>query len=116
MAIELPKLYSGKVREMYDAGDDALFIVATDRLSAFDVVMEESVPNKGRVLTAMSAFWFDKLSHIAPNHLISTDVADFPQGAQDADLVGRSMYVRRCLLYTSPSPRDKRQSRMPSSA
>jgi len=83
---------------MYDAGDDNLLIVATDRLSAFDVVMDEPVPNKGRVLTAISAFWFDHLRDIAANHLISTDIADFPAGAQDPDLAGRSMYVRRAEM------------------
>ena len=96
--MEIPHLYKGKVRDMYDAGDDTLVIVASDRLSAFDVVMNEPVPNKGRVLTAISAFWFDKLSHLAPNHVISTDIADFPAGAQDPELAGRSMYVRRAEM------------------
>jgi len=95
MNVELPHLYRGKVREMYDAGNDDLLIVASDRLSAFDVVMNEQVPNKGRVLTAISAFWFDHLSDIAPNHLISTDLADFPDGAKDPELAGRTMYVRK---------------------
>ena len=95
MNVELPHLYRGKVREMYDAGNDDLLIVASDRLSAFDVVMNEQVPNKGRVLTAISAFWFDHLSDIAPNHLISTDLVDFPEGAKDPELAGRTMYVRK---------------------
>lgn len=98
MAIDLPHLYRGKVREMYDAGHDELLIVASDRLSAYDVVMAEEVPNKGRVLTAISAFWFDHLSDIAPNHLISTELAEFPEGARDADLAGRTMYVKRCEM------------------
>ncbi len=80
---------------MYDAGEGRLLIVASDRLSAFDVVMAEPVPDKGRVLTAISAFWFEKLGHIAPNHLISTNVADFPDGAQNPELAGRSMLVKR---------------------
>ena len=83
---------------MYDAGEGRLFIVASDRLSAFDVVMDEPVPDKGRVLTAISSFWFDKLGHIAPNHLISTDVADFPEGAKDPELAGRSMLVKRAEM------------------
>ena len=83
---------------MYDAGDDTLVIVASDRLSAFDVVMEEPVPNKGRVLTAISAFWFERLQHLAPNHIISTDIADFPAGAQDPELAGRSMHVRKAEM------------------
>ena len=98
MSVELPLLYSGKVREMYDAGDGNLVIVASDRLSAYDVVMDEEVPNKGRVLTAISAFWFDHLADIAPTHLISTDLAKFPEGAQHPDLAGRAMYVRRAEM------------------
>ena len=96
--MDLPHLYAGKVREMYDAGDDNLLIVATDRLSAFDVVMAEPVPEKGRVLTAISAFWFDYLDDVAPNHLISTDLSEFPAGARDPDLSGRSMYVRKAEM------------------
>ena len=83
---------------MYDAGDGNLLIVASDRLSAYDVVMDEPVPNKGRVLTAISAFWFEHLADIAPNHLISTDIADFPDGAKDPELAGRSMYVKRAEM------------------
>jgi phosphoribosylaminoimidazole-succinocarboxamide synthase len=96
--VDLPHLYRGKVREMYDAGDGNLLIVASDRLSAFDVVMNEPVLHKGRVLTAISAFWFDHLSDIAPNHLISTDLADFPEGAKDPELAGRTMYVRKAEM------------------
>lgn len=95
VTVELPHLYAGKVREMYDAGDNTLLIVASDRLSAFDVVMAEPVPDKGRVLTAISAFWFEFLADVAPNHLISTDVVDFPEGARSAELAGRSMHVRK---------------------
>ncbi len=98
MGVELPHLYRGKVRDIYDAGPDALVIVASDRLSAFDVVMAEPVQDKGRVLTAISAFWFEHLSSIAPNHLISTDIADFPAGAQVDEIAGRSMYVRRAEM------------------
>ena len=74
--------YSGKVRDIYDAGDGRLLFVASDRVSAFDVVMAEPVPDKGRVLTAMSAFWLEKLADIAPSHLVSVDPADFPPGAR----------------------------------
>lgn len=83
---------------MYDAGDDTLLIVASDRLSAFDVVMAEPVPDKGRVLTAISAFWFEHLNDIASNHVISTDVADYPEGARDPEVAGRSMLVRRAEM------------------
>ncbi len=76
----LPHLYSGKVRDIYDAGDDRLLMVTSDRLSAFDVVMAEPIPDKGRVLTAMSAFWFEHLADVVGSHLLSTDVDDLPDG------------------------------------
>ncbi len=92
----LRKEYTGKVRDLYDAGDGLLLFVASDRVSAFDVVMAEPVPDKGRVLTAMTVFWLDHLSDIVPNHLVSADPADFPSGADAiADAAGRSMLVRR---------------------
>jgi phosphoribosylaminoimidazole-succinocarboxamide synthase len=90
----LPHIHRGKVRDLYDAGHGQLLMVASDRLSAFDVVMAEPIPDKGRVLTATSVFWFDHLA--TPNHVVSTDVADFPDGARDPGLAGRSMLVRRC--------------------
>ena len=62
------KTYSGKVRDLYEAPDGSLVLVASDRMSAFDVVMQQPVPDKGRILTAMSVFWFDHLGDIAPNH------------------------------------------------
>src|SRR3954451_2186496 len=83
--VELPHIYSGKVRDIYDAGDDRLLLVTSDRLSVFDVVMDEPVPDKGRVLTGMSAFWFDHLSSVADSHLISTELADCPPEAQRDD-------------------------------
>ncbi len=91
----------GKVRDVYDLGD-RLLIVATDRLSAFDVVLPTGIPDKGRVLTQLSAFWFAKLSAIVENHLISAEVSDFgPELARFADqLDGRSMLVRK----TDPLP------------
>ena len=92
----LPLLYSGKVREIYDAGDDHLFFVASDRMSAFDVVMAEPIPDKGRVLTAMTAFWLQQLEDLAPNHLVSLKAADFPADAVDIpDVAGRAMLVRK---------------------
>ncbi len=96
----LPLLQSGKVRELYDAGDDRLLMVASDRISAFDVIMEEPIPEKGRVLTAMTAFWLDELSDLAPNHLLTADVTGYPSGASALpggleSLAGRSMLVRR---------------------
>jgi phosphoribosylaminoimidazole-succinocarboxamide synthase len=94
-SLDLPHLYSGKVRDIYDAGDDRLLMVTSDRLSAFDVVMEETIPDKGRVLTAMSAFWFEHLADVVGNHLLSTDLADLPEGAQDPSIAGRFMLCRK---------------------
>jgi phosphoribosylaminoimidazole-succinocarboxamide synthase len=96
----LPLLQSGKVRELYDAGDGQLLMVASDRISAFDVIMDEPVPDKGRVLTAMTAYWLEELADLAPNHLISADTTEFPAGAAALPggldyLAGRSMLVRR---------------------
>jgi phosphoribosylaminoimidazole-succinocarboxamide synthase len=68
-------LYSGKVRDIYDAGDDRLLMVTSDRISAFDVVLDEPIPHKGRVLTALTAYWLDQVEDIVPNHLISVDGA-----------------------------------------
>ena len=93
----LPHVHRGKVRDLYDAGRGRLLMVASDRLSAFDVVMSEPIPDKGRVLTATSAFWFDHLAP-TPNHVVSTDLADFPDGAHDPWLAGRSMLVHRCEM------------------
>ncbi|MGH9131909.1 MAG: phosphoribosylaminoimidazolesuccinocarboxamide synthase [Acidimicrobiales bacterium] len=95
----LPLTYSGKVRDIYDAGEDRLLMVASDRISAFDVVMAEPIPGKGRVLTGLTAFWCDRLAGLAPNHLISTDPSDFPDGAESlGDLAGRAMLVHRAEM------------------
>ncbi len=99
----LPLIHSGKVRDLYDAGDDRLLMVASDRISAFDVIMAEPIPNKGRVLTAMTAYWLDELADLAPNHLISADAADSPRRRPpspeaSSGLAGRSMLVRRAEM------------------
>ena len=91
----LPHLSSGKVREIYDAGGGRLLMVTSDRMSAFDVVMEEPIPEKGRVLTAMTAFWSDELGDVAPTHLIATDPDDLPEPANHPSLAGRAMLCRR---------------------
>lgn len=93
MNIDLPVRH-GKVRDIYDLGDK-LLLVASDRTSAFDYVLPTALPDKGRVLTQISRFWFEKLG--VPNHMISTDVADFglPAGADLAWLEGRGMLVRK---------------------
>jgi phosphoribosylaminoimidazole-succinocarboxamide synthase len=91
----------GKVRDVYDLGSE-LLIVTTDRLSAFDVVLPTPIPDKGRVLTQLSLFWFDLLKDVVPNHVLSADVDEFPAGlrAHRAQLQGRSMLVRK----TEPLP------------
>ena len=87
----------GKVREVYDAGREHLVIVASDRLSAFDVVLPTPIPDKGRVLTQLSNFWFAQTKHIIPNHLVETELAKFPEPFRSQEeLDGRSVYVRRC--------------------
>ncbi len=88
--------HQGKVRDIYDLGD-RLLLVATDRISAFDVVMADPVPDKGRILTQISAFWFRLLADVIPNHLISLKVEDFPPACQAfrEELAGRTMLVRK---------------------
>jgi phosphoribosylaminoimidazole-succinocarboxamide synthase len=90
----------GKVRDIYDLGDHFL-IVATDRLSAFDVVLPTPIPDKGKVLTQMSAFWFQHFRHDVPNHLVSTRVEDFPTPLHlyAEQLQGRSMLVRKAKVF-----------------
>jgi phosphoribosylaminoimidazole-succinocarboxamide synthase len=95
----LEKLYSGKVRDIYDAGEGNLLMVASDRISVFDVVLDQPVPDKGKVLTAMTEYWSQALADIAPTHLISTDPSDFPkEAAEIADIAGRAMLVRRAEM------------------
>jgi phosphoribosylaminoimidazole-succinocarboxamide synthase len=95
---ELTHVYSGKVRDIYDVGDGLLLMVASDRISAFDVVMDEPVPDKGRVLTAMSAFWFDKFDGVVGNHLLSTKLDGLPAEAQKPEWEGRVMLCRRAEM------------------
>ena len=83
----LTHVHSGKVRDVYGHGDDVLLMVASDRISAFDVVLAEPIPDKGRVLTAMTVFWLDQLADLAPSHLVSADPADFPSDASRLEQV-----------------------------
>ncbi len=94
---DIPLLARGKVRDVYDIDDGRLLIVATDRISAFDCVMPNGIPEKGRILTEMSLFWFDYVKDVVPNHLIATSVDDYPEVcAQYRDqLEGRSMLVKK---------------------
>jgi phosphoribosylaminoimidazole-succinocarboxamide synthase len=89
---------SGKVREIYGFGD-RLLMVASDRISAFDVVLPTPIPDKGRVLTGLSKFWFGRTEGIVPNHLLTTELSAYPPEAQGApDLAGRSMLVNRLTM------------------
>jgi phosphoribosylaminoimidazole-succinocarboxamide synthase len=91
----------GKVRDIYDFGD-RLLMVASDRISAFDVILPTLIPDKGKILTALSVYWFGVMQEIVPHHFISADVSDFPAPCQPhkANLVGRSMLVKK----THPAP------------
>jgi len=91
----LPLLARGKVRDNYAVGDDRILMVATDRLSAFDVVMNEGVPGKGEILTKMALFWFDRLGHIIPNHLTGEDPLSVVTLEERDQVRGRSMLVKR---------------------
>jgi len=87
-SLALDHLASGKVRELYDAGEGRLLLVASDRISAFDVVLPTPIPDKGRVLTALSLHWFALTDDIVRNHVISAQVNEFPEGARDPGLAG----------------------------
>ncbi len=89
----LPLLFRGKVRDVYDLGD-ALMVVATDRLSAFDVVLPTPIPDKGRVLTGLSTFWFARTGHIVPNHLLDRRLEETATAAWVDSLLGRTQIVR----------------------
>jgi phosphoribosylaminoimidazole-succinocarboxamide synthase len=92
----LPKIGSGKVRDIYAVGEDKMLIVTSDRLSAFDVILGDPIPEKGRVLTEMANFWFEKLGHIVPNHLTGIDPESLvPLGEEKAQVRGRSIVVRK---------------------
>jgi phosphoribosylaminoimidazole-succinocarboxamide synthase len=84
-------LHSGKVRDLYDAGDGLLLLVASDRISAFDHVLPTLIPDKGRILTQLSLWWFDRLADLVPNHVVSTDVPP--------DVAGRAMVCRRLEMF-----------------
>ena len=91
----LPLLARGKVRDNYAVGADRILMVASDRLSAFDVIMGEPIPGKGELLTNMALFWFDKLRHVCPNHLTGEAPESVVTAAEAAQVTGRSMLVRR---------------------
>lgn len=94
----MKKISSGKVREIYEVDDDKLLLVVSDRISAFDYILPAVIPNKGKVLNQISAFWFDFVKDIIPNHVISTDIKDFPKEFQTPEFEGRSMLVKKLKM------------------
>jgi phosphoribosylaminoimidazole-succinocarboxamide synthase len=98
---DLKLVRRGKVRDVYAVDEDRLLIVATDRISAFDGVSPTPIARKGEVLTALSRFWFEKLGHLVPNHLITTNIDEMPAvvRAQASELRSRSMLVRRTEVF-----------------
>ena len=98
---DLQLIRRGKVRDVYAVDDEHLLIVVTDRISAFDCILPTPIERKGEVLTALSKFWFEKLAHIVPNHLVTTDVGLMPEVIQhhSEKLTGRSMLVRRAEVF-----------------
>ena len=94
----MKKISSGKVREIYEVDDDRLLLVVSDRISAFDYILPAMVPNKGKVLNQLSAFWFDFVKDIVPNHVISVDIKDFPEEFQTPEFEGRSMLVKKLKI------------------
>ena len=97
---ELPLFHRGKVRDVYEIDDEHLLLVATDRLSAFDVVLPTPIEHKGKVLTQLSAFWFDKLKNIVPNHYVTADFEEMPEVVRRHEVLrGRSMLVRKAEVF-----------------
>ncbi|HEU4400298.1 MAG TPA: phosphoribosylaminoimidazolesuccinocarboxamide synthase [Actinomycetota bacterium] len=92
----LPRVASGKVRDLYAVGDEHLLLVASDRISAFDVVLDDDVPGKGEVLTGLTVFWLEQLGDLVPNHLAGWRAAELPESARH--LAGRAMLVRRLKM------------------
>ena len=102
--LPLPRIGRGKVRDIYDAGSDRVLLLTTDRISAFDVVMAETIPMKGAVLTQVSAFWFNELEGVVPHHMITADADEIIGQApalkdHRADILGRAMLCRRTKVF-----------------
>lgn len=94
----MKKISSGKVREIYEVNQDKLLLVVSDRISAFDYILPSLVPNKGKILNQISEFWFNYIKDIIPNHVISTDIKDFPEEFQTEEFEGRSMLVKKLKM------------------
>jgi phosphoribosylaminoimidazole-succinocarboxamide synthase len=95
ITLSLKKIYSGKVRDLYEIDDKRMLMVATDRLSAFDVILEQPIPEKGKILTAISNFWFDKLAGVVPNHFTGDKVEDVVSAAELPLVEGRAVVAKR---------------------
>ncbi|ARU87839.1 phosphoribosylaminoimidazolesuccinocarboxamide synthase [Pseudomonas sp. M30-35] len=93
--LSLKKIYSGKVRDLYEIDDKRMLMVATDRLSAFDVILDEPIPEKGKILTSISNFWFDKLAGLVPNHFTGDKVEDVVSAAELPLVEGRAVVAKR---------------------
>lgn len=93
--LSLKKIYSGKVRDLYEIDDQRMLMVASDRLSAFDVILDEPIPEKGKILTAISNFWFDRLKDLVPNHFTGDRVEDVVPAAELALVEGRAVVAKR---------------------
>lgn len=94
-------LSRGKVRDIYAVGDDKLLVVATDRISAFDVILDQPIPDKGRVLTQLSCFWFDRFLGLVPTHFLTADLSEYPKELQAMadEIEGRSMLVKKAQPF-----------------
>ena len=94
-SLSLKKIYSGKVRDLYEIDDKRMLMVATDRLSAFDVILAEPIPEKGKILTSISSFWFDKLAHLVPNHFTGDRVENVVSAEELSLVEGRAVVAKR---------------------
>ena len=94
----IKQLSSRKVREIYEIDEDKLLLVVSDRISAFDYILSASIPNKGKILNQISEFWFDYVKDIIPNHIISTNLANFPEEFQKTEFEGRSALVKKLKM------------------
>lgn len=94
----MKKISSGKVREIYEVDNDKLLLVVSDRISAFDYILPSLIPDKGKILNQISKFWFDYVKDLIPNHVISTNLEDFPEEFQTSEFEGRSMLVKKLKM------------------
>src|SRR3979411_3021588 len=102
--LPLPRIGRGKVRDIYAVGDDRVLLLTTDRITAFDIVMAETIPMKGAVLTQISAFWFNELEGVVPHHMISADADEIiaagpPLKPHRSEILGRAMLSRRTTVF-----------------